>query len=92
VAPGFPNSAVATAVYTITAPKAGTPGVSQVLTITEATAGATVYYTTDGTTPTTSSTKYTGPITITGSVILKFIAVAPGYAQSVTRTVTDTVQ
>jgi hypothetical protein len=71
---------------------AATPGVTQLVTIAEATSGATVYYTTNGTTPTTSSTKYTGPITLTSGATLKFIAVAPGYTNSPVRTVTDTVQ
>ena len=69
-----------------------TPVVTQTVTITEATQGATVYYTTNGSTPTTSSAKYTGPITLSSSAVLKFIAVAPNYSQSATRTVTDTVQ
>jgi PKD repeat protein len=35
----------------------------------------TIYYTTDGTTPTTSSTKYTGPITVDKAMKLRFFAV-----------------
>jgi len=92
VAPGFVQSALGTAVYTITTPPAAIPIAMQTITITEATTGATVYYTTNGTTPTTASTKYTGPITISTSAVLKFIAVAPGYSQSAVRTVTDTIQ
>jgi hypothetical protein len=54
--------------------------------------GATVYYTTNGTTPTTSSTKYTAPIVFTTSEVLKFIAIAPGHNPSPVRTVNVTVQ
>ena len=68
------------------------PTASQVITIADALSGATVYYTTNGTTPTTASTKYTGPITLTSTETLKFIAVKAGYANSAVRTITDTVQ
>ena len=92
IAPGYGLSAVGTAAYTLTAPIAAEPIPTQTVTIADATAGATVYYTTNGTTPTTASTKYTGPITFTASTTLKFIAVAPNYTQSPVRTVTVTVQ
>jgi chitobiase/beta-hexosaminidase-like protein len=92
IAPGYPQSAVATAVYTITSPPAATPIATQTITIAESTAGATVYYTTNGTTPTTASTKYTGPIVFSTSATLKFIAVAPGYISSAVRTITVAVQ
>jgi hypothetical protein len=92
ISPGYAESAIATAVYTFTTPVAVTPAVSQTITIVEATEGATVYYTTNGSTPTTASKKYTGPITISSSEVLKFFAVAPGYSQSAVRTVTDTIQ
>jgi len=92
IAPGYPQSAVATAVYTITTPPAATPIATQTITIAEATAGATVYYTTNGATPTTASTKYTGPIIFSTSATLKFLAVAPNYIPSAVRTVTVTVQ
>ena len=92
IAPGYPQSAVAAAVYTITTPPAATPIPTQTITISDATAGATVYYTTNGTTPTTASTKYTGPIIFSTSATLKFIAVAPNYIQSAVRTVIVTVQ
>jgi hypothetical protein len=41
-----------------------------------------VYYTTDRTTPTTKSTLYTGPITVTKTEVIEVIGVASGYANS----------
>jgi hypothetical protein len=74
---------------TVTEPSAKQTGT---ITITEATSGATIYYTTDGSTPTTSSKVYTGPISVSGSEVVKFIAVKAGYTTSAVRTVTDTIQ
>jgi hypothetical protein len=92
VATGDTNSAVASAAYTITSlpsvatptfsPVAGTYSYAQTVTISDATSGATIYYTTDGTTPSTSSTQYTGPITVGSTETLHAIAVAPGAANS----------
>jgi glucosylceramidase len=58
----------------------------QTVTLTDSSSGATIYYTTDGTTPTTSSTKYSGAITVTSTTTLEAIAVAQGYSQSATAT------
>ena len=59
---------------------------SNAVSITTTTVGATIYFTTDGSNPTTSSTQYTGPLTenISG-VTIKAIAVKEGMITSVVR-------
>jgi hypothetical protein len=44
--------------------------------------GATIYYTTNGKQPTTSSTQYTGPISVSASEVVQAIAVETGYTDS----------
>jgi hypothetical protein len=87
---GYTNSAVGSAAYTIStvlptptfSPAAGTYTASQSVTISDATTGATIYYTTNGTTPTTSSTVYSGAITVSATETIKAIAVETGYTNS----------
>ena len=50
--------------------------------ITDATANATIYYTTDGSTPTTGSSVFTSAIAVSSSETLQAIAVATGYTES----------
>jgi hypothetical protein len=50
--------------------------------ISDSTPGATIYYTLDNSTPTTSSHKYTGPLSLSAPTSLRAIAVAPGYTAS----------
>ncbi len=101
MASGHSTSAAATAAYTINLPAAATPAFSlasgtytttQTVTISDTTAGATIYYTTDGTAPTTSSTLYTGAIAVSSSETLEAIAVAPGYSTSAAASATYTLE
>ena len=71
-------------------PKAGRYAEAQTVTISCETAGATIYYTLDGTTPTTSSTRYTQPLTISETTTVKAIAVSDG-EESATATAKYTI-
>ena len=62
----------------IFSPAAGAYASAQTVTITDSDATAALYYTTDGTTPTTNSTLYTGPVGVTTAETLKAIAVESG--------------
>ncbi len=91
---GMTDSAVMSESYTITplpqpqvatptaAPSGGAVPVGTTVALSTTTPGATIYYTTDGSTPTTSSNVYNTPIPITGAVTIKAIAVLAGMTDS----------
>ncbi|MGB0063796.1 MAG: chitobiase/beta-hexosaminidase C-terminal domain-containing protein [Terracidiphilus sp.] len=98
-ASGYSNSAVSSATYTM-GPQTATPAFNpvggkytstQTVSISDATMGAIIYYTTDGTTPTTGSTVYSGPITVSSSETIQAVATASGYATSAVATAGYTV-
>ena len=102
VATGYTTSAVGTAAYVIggTTPQAATPTFSpgsgtytttQLVTIATTTPGATLYFTTNGADPTTSSTVYTAQVSVGASGTLKAIATAPGYTTSAVGSATYTI-
>lgn len=56
-------------------PPAGTYTSAQTITLTSTESAVDIYYTTDGTNPATpASTKYSGPISLSSSAVLKFVA------------------
>ncbi|HZP59650.1 MAG TPA: chitobiase/beta-hexosaminidase C-terminal domain-containing protein, partial [Opitutaceae bacterium] len=90
---GFSDSSVSSASYTIGSqqqaaapvfsPAAGSYATAQSVTITSATGGASIRYTTDGSNPSeTAGTLYSGPVSIASSVTLKAIAFESGFTDS----------
>jgi hypothetical protein len=73
-------------------PAGGTYTASQLVTIADTTAGALIYYTMDGSTPTNSSTQYSGPIPVSSTTTIKAIAAASGMTNSAVATATYSIQ
>jgi glucosylceramidase len=69
-------------------PAPGSYTSAQSVTLSDATAGASIYYTTDGSTPTTSSTLFSAssPIAVSSTATIEAIAVASGYIDSAVAT------
>jgi Chitobiase/beta-hexosaminidase C-terminal domain len=86
--PVTPPPATAAPVFS---PAAGSYNSVQTVSITDVTAGAAIYFTTDGTVPTASSTLYTGPITVSSTETLMAVAIAPGYVSSTVETAAYTI-
>lgn len=64
------------------APAAGPYATTQTVTITCATGASTIFYTTNGSTPTTSSAVYSVPLTVSVTQTINAIATASGFTQS----------
>jgi hypothetical protein len=95
IATGYTNSAVVGGLYTINLPQAATPmfgttapgtyDSSVSVTLSDTTAGATIYYTTNNTTPTPIASEQYTPgaiITVNSNTTIQAIAVASGYTTS----------
>jgi hypothetical protein len=80
-----PAPAVATPTFT---PGAGSYSAAQTVTVASTTPGAVIFYTVDGSPPTTASTTYTAPVSVTASLTLNAIATATGYTTSAVGTAT----
>ena len=102
-ASGNATSAVASAAYTVQqpaatpviTPAAGTYTTSVSVTITDASSGASIYYTSDGTTPSPgvgTTKQYTASFSLTASVTVKAIASGGGFANSAVASNAYTVQ
>lgn len=98
---GWNNSAVASAVYTITgtvaaplfSPTPGTYSVGQAVSLSSATPASSIRYTTDTSHPSsTNGTLYTGPLTLTTGVTINAIAYQAGWLNSPEVTGTYTVE
>ena len=103
VAPGYNASDVVIADFVVTAitssaltptitPAGGAFSGSVAVSLETATPGATIYYTTNGTTPSTTSHEYAGPFTLTTDATVQAIAVAAGYADSAVSSAVFTVE
>ena len=73
-------------------PPGGVYNTPQSVTISDTTLGALIYYTTNGTTPTTASTLYTGPITVGTTTTIRAIAAASGFVNSAVTTASYSIQ
>lgn len=95
---GLPTSPVTTATYSFQAappsfnPGGGTYAITPTVTISDSSPGAAIYYTINGTTPTTSSPRYTAPLTLGSTTTINAIAAVSGWSNSGVSSATYTIQ
>jgi O-glycosyl hydrolase len=89
--PPPPPPAAATPVFWPVSGSYSQTQAGQTVTLTDRSSGATIYYTTDGTTPTTSSAKYSGALTVSSTTTIEAIAAATGLLTSAVATATYTL-
>jgi len=88
VAAGYADGNVGSSLYAIgisnpvASPSGGVYGLPQYVALSVGTAGASIYYTTDGSTPDNLDTLYDSPIAISSDTGLNFIAIKAGLADS----------
>ena len=78
----FPQDVANTVATPKALPIAGTYSGTQSVALTCDTAGASIYYTVDGSTPDATDTLYNGPITVAASATIKAIGIKSGMANS----------
>ena len=92
---GYQASNLVQASYVLDFPSAATPTISlapgyysgpQSVTITDTDTTASIYYTTNGTLPSTSSNLYSGPITVSSTETLVAVAISVGHSYSLPAT------
>jgi beta-glucanase (GH16 family) len=81
---GGGNSTAAPTITTTTEAQTGVQAGAEIVSLASTTAGAIVYYTVDGSTPSSSSQQYQAPFLVASNLTLKAIAIAAGTPSTVT--------
>lgn len=80
---GGGNSTAAPTITTTANAQTGVQGGAEIVSLASTTAGAIVYYTVDGSTPTSSSQQYQAPFLVASNLTVKAIAIAAGTSSTV---------
>ena len=96
---GWADSQIASSSYTINGAvsqpsfsvAAGAYGPAQTIALASTTPSALIYHTTDGSVPSSSSTQYSGPLTVSSTQTIRAIATKPDFIDSSVATATYTI-